>query len=213
MAVGPKMGPAVVGRPPGVPEWRLNLTSSDPPSVRRMILVDFHQMTSATVAGPSSLLASARNPTETKGTVFGSNTAAGDLHYFKASLRNESNGTCSAFRKIFLRYRRRFVTSSACWSGASASACATTRATGAASGDLHYFKASLRNESNGTCSAILRYRRRFVTSSACWSGALDWLRLIGNFHSAPFSGRSSEAAVSAQLELEKFSWGCRGRAL
>ena len=44
-------------------------------------------------------------------------------------------------------------------------------------------------------------------------GVAHWLRLIGNFHSAPLSGRSSEAAVSAQLELEKFSWGCRGRAL
>ena len=44
------MGPAVAGRPPGVPEWRLNLISSDPPSLPRMILDDFHHMTSATAA-------------------------------------------------------------------------------------------------------------------------------------------------------------------
>ena len=41
------MGPAVAGRPPGVPEWRLNLISSDPPSLPRMILDDSHHMTLA----------------------------------------------------------------------------------------------------------------------------------------------------------------------
>ncbi len=158
--VGPKMGPAVVGRPPGVPEWRLNLTSSDPPSVRRMILVGFHQMTSATVAFAVLVL----------------------FWLQRVPPRRRKARSLAPIRLPAISTTSRLLSE--------------TSQTAPAARSEKYF-----------CAIALD------SSRARPVGVAHRLRLIGNFHSAPFSGRSSEAAVSAQLELEKFSWGCRGRAL